>query len=84
MAREHGSLKVGDAIVFIDEHRVRRPALVTRTWASIGGLPGVNLVTVNDDEAMTDPYGRQIERRTSIVHLSQQPAGASCWCFEDE
>jgi hypothetical protein len=84
MERDHGSLKVGDAIVFIDEHFVRRAALVTKTWESVGGKPGVNLVMVHGDEAMTDPYGRQIERRTSIVHLSQQPAVGSCWCFADE
>jgi hypothetical protein len=84
MERDHGSLKVGDAIVFIDEYRNRRAALVTRTWESMGGKPGVNLVMVSNDESMTDPYGRQIERRTSIVHLSAQPAGASCWCFEGE
>lgn len=72
-------LKIGDSIVFLDEHRVEHPALVTNVWQSSGGLPGCNLVFVVDDETKTDPYGRQIERRTSIVHESVQPARASCW-----
>lgn len=72
-------LKVGDHIVFIDEHRVSHEALVTRVWVSLGGKPGCNLVFVSGDESKDAPYGRQIERRTSIVHLSQQPARASCW-----
>lgn len=81
---EKRELKVGDPIVFIDEHRVEHPALVTHTWESVGGLPGVNCVFVDGDEKKTDNYGRQIDRRTSIVHLSVQPAKASCWKWPDE
>ncbi|HEY2509510.1 MAG TPA: hypothetical protein VGI39_01520 [Polyangiaceae bacterium] len=77
-------IKVGQAIVFIDGQRERHDALVTRTWESLGGMPGVNLVLVSSDEAKGDPYGRQIERHTSIVHLSVQPAGAFCWCLPTE
>lgn len=72
-------LKIGDGIVFIDEHRVEHPAIVTRVWTSTGGLPGCNLVFVTDDETKEDPYGRQIERRTSVVHISMQPAGGLGW-----
>lgn len=77
-------LKVGDAIVFIDEHRQSHEALVTKVWVSVGNMPGVNLVFVVNDESKTDNYGRQIDRRTSIVHLSQQPARASCWAWLGE
>ena len=77
-------LKVGDHVVFIDERFVEHDALVTRTWTSVGGLPGCNLVFVSGDESKDDPYGRQIERRTSIVHLSVQPAKASCWRWPTE
>ncbi len=84
MAKE---LNVGDAVVWIDEHRVEHPALVTRVWPQMSGdarEPGVNLVFVVKDESKTDPYGRQIERRTSVCHSTVQPAGAYCWKRVDE
>ena len=77
-------LNIGDAIVFVDEHHVEHTALVTKVWSSVGNCPGCNLVFVSGDDSKDDPYGRQIERRTSIVHLSQQPARASCWRHVDE
>jgi hypothetical protein len=81
MGRE---LQVGQAVVFIDELRERHVALTTHVWQSLGGLPGCNVVYVVDDASKTDPYGRQIERRTSIVHHSVQPAGGMCWAWPDE
>lgn len=36
--------------------------------------PSINLVYCSKDKAMTDPYGRQILRATSVVHESVQPA----------
>lgn len=77
-------LNVGDAVIFIDENRVDRPAVVTKVWSSAGGLPGCNLVFVSGDDTKDDPYGRQIERRTSIVHISQQPARGFAWRHPDE
>lgn len=82
-------LKVGSEVIYIDAHRVRRSALVTHVWASGhadngGKEPGCNLVFVSGDDSKTDPYGRQIERATSVVHKSVQPAGAFCWCRGDE
>lgn len=79
-------LKVGDHVVFIDEKFVEHDALVTRVWPGIGGfeVAGCNLVFVSGDESKDDPYGRQIERRTSIVHVSVQPARASCWRWPSE
>jgi hypothetical protein len=73
------------AIFFIDPYRKAHAALVTRVWnGMVGAIPGCNLVFVSGDESKEDPYGRQIERATSIVHLSGQPARASCWCWPDE
>jgi len=81
MARE---LKVGDPVVFIDEGRSKHAAIVTRVWESVGGLPGCNLAFVVGNESQTDQYGRQIERRTSLVHVSQNAAHASAWQWPDE
>lgn len=77
-------LKIGDVVVFIDEVRKHHDALVTNVWQSSGGKPGCNVVYVVDDESKVDPYGRQIERRTSIVHASAQPAGGMCWKWPSE
>jgi hypothetical protein len=41
--------------------------------------PSINLVYVTGDEAKTDPYGRQIERATSVVHKSGQSAHGRYW-----
>ena len=78
-------LEIGSAVEFIDAHRKAHPALITKVWGpSVGGQPGCNLVFVVDDPSKEDNYGRQIERQTSVVHLSGQPAKANCWCWPDE
>lgn len=78
-------LEVGSAIVYMDPYRKPHAALVTTVWGpSVGGQPGCNLLWVVDDVTKTDNYGRQIERATSQVHLSGQPAKAGCWCWPDE
>ena len=81
-------LKVGSSVIYIDPYRKLHNALVTNVFGSPGpGLNqfcGCNLVFVVADESKVDPYGRQIERATSQVHLSNQPAKAGCWCWPDE
>src|SRR6185312_7622413 len=41
--------------------------------------PSVNLVYVNSNKNMNDPYGRQIKRGSSICHKSNQSAPANFW-----
>jgi hypothetical protein len=41
--------------------------------------PTINLVYVSTDEQKTDNYGRQIERRSSVVHKSNQGAPGYYW-----
>jgi hypothetical protein len=36
-------------------------------------------VYVSADESKTDTYGRQVERQTSVAHISVNPAQANCW-----
>jgi hypothetical protein len=73
-------VKIGDAVTFVDAHAVERPALVTHIWGSMGGSqPGVNVVIIANDESKTDQYGRQLERHTSVVHQSAQPAHGWYW-----
>jgi len=53
-------------------------------YTSETGEPGCNLVCVSGDVAKTDPYGRQIERATSVVHRSKQAAHGNFWHWPDE
>lgn len=79
-------LEVGSPVIYVDEHRRGHHALVTVVWEGFNGTsqPGCNLVYISSDEDKKDPYGRQIERATSVVHLSGQPAGGRLWCWPDE
>lgn len=72
--------KIGQDVVFVDPVGQACPAVVTASW----GWPSVNIVIVSRDENKTDTYGRQIERHTSIVHQSVQPAHGNYWRFTDE
>jgi len=46
--------------------------------------PCINLVYVSGDEAKQDQYGRQIERESSVVHITNNSAGGFCWQWPDE
>lgn len=73
---------VGDHVIFVDERRRERDALVVAVWPGMSGSdapPGVNLVTVSLDADRDDAYGRQVERPSSIVHQSQQAAPGNYW-----
>ena len=84
------ALNIRDSIIYIDSTRNHHPAIVTTVFGSADGgfgtskVQGCNLVYVSSDESKQDPYGRQIERATSVVHRSGNPAGANCWCWPDE
>lgn len=80
--------KIGSQIVFIDALRKEHNALITQVWGTAdvanNYYPACNVVWVSGDDAKTDPYGRQLERATSIVHISMNSAGAMCWKWPDE
>ena len=65
---------IGQTVVFVDAHGMGHPALITAVHGSAGPnwQPSINLVFVTNDESKTDPYGRQIERHTSVVHKAMQ------------
>ena|SRR3990167_1396613 len=83
-------MNIGDHVLYVDALSRSRHALVTAVWAGRSHYspttpePGLNLVLVANDEAKDDPYGRQIERETSVVHVSNQPAPGAYWCRESE
>jgi len=50
-------------------------------------MPCCNIVLVSTDTAKEDPYGRQIERHTSVTYGRQQgmkPFIGMCWAWPDE
>lgn len=46
--------------------------------------PCINLVIVSPNSECQDPYGRQLERHTSVVHQTNSSAVGYCFRFEDE
>ena len=78
------SYEPGDVVCYVDPRGRPRLALVTTWWgegrSAPGNEPACNLVLVSDDESKKDPYGRQIERETSVVHRSMQGAPGNFWC----
>jgi hypothetical protein len=82
-------IQPGDVVIYIDPTRQEHPALVTCVFPK-GHIdtgegeernvePALNLVYVDPDEKKEDPYGRQIARATSVVHISDNAAKANCW-----
>lgn len=89
------SYNMGQHIVYVDQYGKPHDALVTIWWGatdpaaypqyvSVNGEPGCNLVLVSGDKDKDDPYGRQIERQTSVVHKTRQPAHGNFWCWPEE
>lgn len=64
-------LTAGDAVKFYDEYRVPHDAIVT----AVHSQTCINLVFVSKDPQKSDPYGNQLERRTSVVDVSLNSHG---------
>ena len=93
-------LKVGQSVMFMDEHRCLKPALVTAVhgelyYDDVGKLtwlPCINLIACSSNELKSDVYGRQVERHSSVQHRSanahhEQVTGmpiGMTWQFNDE
>lgn len=77
---------IGQSVKFTDAHGQGHAALVTAVHGSARAdwQPSLNLVFVTDDTSKTDPYGRQIERHTSVVHRFVQGANGMFWQFNEE
>jgi hypothetical protein len=80
-------------VVYVDPKGEHHAALVTRWWVfpneiptyrSETGEPGCNVVYVTSDITKVDQYGLQLERSTSVVHKSKQPAPGNYWMWPDE
>lgn len=58
--------KVGEVIVVADEYGKLHDALVTIYFGGSHPDMALNCVYVSDDESKDDPYGRQLERLSSV------------------
>lgn len=89
---KHKTIKVpsfGDSVIYHDEIGTPYPALVTAGGfeylederAATGYL---NVIYVSIDSSKRDNYGRQIERSSSVSHVSQTTAWGRYWRWSDE
>lgn len=87
---ESRTFEVGQPVVWVDEQGSPRPALITaihgqeREHEAVTYYPCINLVTTTSDDSKVDPYGRQIERHSSVSHKSQHSASGRYWRWPDE
>jgi len=75
-------VQIGQGVTFVDSKGKDHPALITVVWENEYPetmAPGLNVVYVSDDDNRADTFGRQIERETSIIHESAQPAHGMYW-----
>lgn len=72
--------KVGDVVVYTDELSVEHDALVT-AYHGPSDKPNmaINCVFVSNDPEKRDPYGNQLERRSSIGRQSEYTAAGNFW-----
>jgi hypothetical protein len=65
----------GDPVKIVDEKYGDHIGLVTCVHGSFNDfVPCINAVYVSSDPDKKDPYGQQIERLSSLQHLTQGPA----------
>lgn len=78
MAESEGP-KVGDVITYVDEIGVAHDALVTIYFGGARPDGALNCVYVSSDENKSDPYGRQLERASSVSRQSEHTAHGRYW-----
>ena len=80
MSEGQKELNVGDVVVYCDPKGNDHNALVTAVWTPMC----INLVLVSPDDSKRDDYGRQIERQTSMNHVSQSEVHGFYWRLSHE
>lgn len=69
----------GDVITYVDEVGVAHDALVTVYWGGEQPNGALNCVYVSSDDTKRDPYGRQLERASSVSRQSEHTAHGRYW-----
>lgn len=73
-------VEVGNHVIWHESDGRACDAIVTAVWTPTC----INVVIVSPEEAKTDQYGRQIERRTSCTYKSTQQVHGFYWRYPDE
>lgn len=71
-------VKIREEVKVVTENYEECVGLVTAVhgeFSENGYVPCINVVLVSGDPTKVDPFGRQIERLSSLQHLSQGPSG---------
>ena len=76
---ENDTPKVGDCITVVDQVGVEHNALVTIYFGGSNPRGALNAVFLSADESKSDPYGRQVERLSSLSHQSTTTAPGRYW-----
>ena len=69
----------GDVIVYVDEVGVEHDALVTQYWGGEQPNGALNCVYITTEDTKRDPYGRQVERASSVSRQSEYTAHGRYW-----
>jgi hypothetical protein len=68
-------VEVGYPVRIVDEQYGEHVGLVTCVHGRFEDwVPCINVVYVTNDPSKRDPYGAQVERMSSLQHLSQGPS----------
>lgn len=68
-------VSIGDPVKIVDEEYQPHIALVTTVHGSFDhGVPSINVAYVSADATRHDPYGRQLERLSSLAHFDTGPS----------
>lgn len=71
--------QVGDVIEYVDEVSVPHDALVTIYFGGEREGGALNCVYLSSDSSKNDPYGRQVERASSVSRESEHTAHGRFW-----
>ncbi len=69
----------GDVVIYVDEVGVAHDALVTIYFGGEQPNGALNCVYVSKDTNKSDPYGRQLERASSVSRQSEHTAHGRYW-----
>jgi len=71
--------QVGDVVIYTDELGMEHDALVTIYFGGETPNMSLNCVYVSGDPDKSDPYGRQLERASSVSRQSGFTAHGRFW-----
>lgn len=74
-----GTPQVGDPVLVVDETGHPHIGLVTVYFGGLADDGPLNVVFTSGDSSKTDPYGRQLERLSSLSHKSKTTAPGRYW-----